>query len=99
MKQLEKTYKAGDKEYVYDPDLLSFYYKKFISLDDKEFLDKIPDALHFACYVCWLKEIESENCLADNGIIHELVHLLKPNDYILKDLPVIRKKFKEILII
>lgn len=43
---------------------------------DEVFLDDLPKALHLACVICWLKEIPTEICLCDQGIIHELVHLM-----------------------
>lgn len=46
-------------------------------MDDDEFLSKLVDAIHFACIVCYLKEISTQYVLNDTGVIHELVHLLK----------------------
>lgn len=48
-------------------------------MSDSEFLENLPDALHLACFICFLKEIPTYVCLTDKGIIHELVHLLKEN--------------------
>lgn len=53
-------------------------------MTDEEFLKSIPQAMHFAVYVCWVKEVGTQQLLADDGLIHELVHLLlereKPAD-------------------
>lgn len=98
MKQLERTYKVGDKLYQYDPEHLKFLYNKFINCSDKEFVDSLPDVLHFACYVSWVKEVDVDLLLSDSGLIHELVHLLKPGTKKFTDLSTIRKKFEEILI-
>lgn len=54
-------------------------YINFCNYSDSEFLDNLPDILHLACIVCFLKETPSYVCLSDTGIIHELVHLLKDN--------------------
>jgi hypothetical protein len=56
-------------------------YNSFIWKTDEEFLDDLPAALHFACFVCFFKEIPSYICLADTGIVHELVHLLQTGKY------------------
>lgn len=45
-------------------------------MSNPEFIQNAIGALHFACVVCWLKETGSA-VLADNGIIHELVHLVE----------------------
>jgi hypothetical protein len=49
--------------------------------------------------MCWLKEIPSDECLADDGIIHELVHLLQENTIKHSNLENIRKKFNKTLTI
>jgi len=55
---------------------LKEYYLSFCRMSDTDFLKELPNALHFACVVCFLKEIPTYVCLTDKGIIHELVHLL-----------------------
>lgn len=99
MKQLGRTYKVEDKEYNYDIKNLKYLYSKFINMPDEDFLDRLPDALHFTCYVSWIKEVKCDEILSDTGLIHELVHLLKPSTRQYTDLKEVRKKFEEILII
>lgn len=74
------------------------HYLELCGLSDEDFLKKIPQALHLACVICFLKEIPVEFCLTDRGIIHELVHLisLDPETYPM-DLKEIRKLFEETL--
>lgn len=55
------------------------HYLNFCEMSDSDFLENLPDALHLACMICFLKEIPTYVCLTDTGIIHELVHLLKEN--------------------
>lgn len=45
-------------------------------MSDEEFLTVLPDALHFACFICFVKELKTEHVLSDTGILHELVHLI-----------------------
>ncbi len=71
-------------------------YYHFIELSDDEFLADLPAVLHFACFVCFIKEIPSYVCLSDKGIIHELVHMLQSGvDGSVSSLNEIRKLFKE----
>ncbi len=51
---------------------------RLCEMDDATFLASLPAALHLACVVCFLKERPTYLCLADTGIVHELVHLLQP---------------------
>lgn len=99
MKLLPRIYKVRDKKFVYSPEELERYYEKFKNYSDQEFIDNIVDVLHFATYVCWLKEIPGDVCLADDGIIHELVHLIKPETRSDTELDRIRDDFNEKLII
>ena len=69
-------------EYILEHDRFNFSYqeskkifKKFKSLTDDEFILNIKEVLHFACFICFIKEIPTEQCLADGGLIHELIHL------------------------
>jgi hypothetical protein len=72
-------------------------YNEFINLTDEEFLERVPEALHLACIICYLKETPLEYCLSDMGVIHELTHLIHIKDETLVDLPRIRITFEEIL--
>lgn len=58
---------------------LKDHYLNFCEMNDSDFLKNLPDAIHLACVICFLKEIPTYVCLTDKGIIHELVHLLKEN--------------------
>lgn len=51
-------------------------YRRFYLMSDDEFLGNLLDILHFTVYVSYIKEGQARWLLADNGIIHELVHLL-----------------------
>lgn len=51
-------------------------YLRFVMMSDDEFLGNLLDILHFACFVCYIKENSTQSVLADTGVIHELIHLL-----------------------
>jgi hypothetical protein len=71
------------------------HHSRLCSLPDEEFLVSLPNALHLACVISYLKELDSEATVGDAGIVHELVHLLAvPQD---SDLSEIRRQFREVL--
>ena len=92
-----KEYKKENKTFLYDYDLLMFQYKKFLSMSNEEFIENILDAVHFACYVSYVKKLDTEETLSDTGIIHELVHLTKENTRPYQDINKTRKKFNKLL--
>jgi hypothetical protein len=51
-------------------------FRRYTMMSNEEFMANITDILHFACIVCWMKELQTQWILSDVGIIHELVHLL-----------------------
>ena len=92
-----KEYKREDKTFLFDRGLLEFQYRTFKKMNDKEFLENIVDALHFACYVSWLNKLSTEETLSDTGIIHELIHLTQTNTRRYQDIRKTRKKFNKLL--
>ena len=99
MKQLPKEYKVGDTNYIFDKKNLKRLYTKYINMSDEDFVDNAIDVLHFTCYVSWIKEIDGDKLLADDGLIHELVHLLKPGTRICVNIETLREKFDELLVL
>jgi len=78
------------------PEMKEHYYK-FKTMSDEEFMNNLPDIIHFACFVCWLKgTYEAWHACSDTGIIHELVHLLTiPLEESTTTLDTIREMFNE----
>lgn len=89
-------YFSGDKKFSLSYSELKENYTLYCKMSDVDFLLNLPDIIHTACIICFLKEIPTYVCLSDTGIIHELVHLLKENGTTtsIKD---IRDLFKETL--
>jgi hypothetical protein len=87
-------YSLSGKKYVLDYQDLKEKYNYFISLSNKDFLLDINNALHFACIVCFLKGY-GNNVLGDDGIIHEMVHLLSIGDEPMVNIEEIRMEFNE----
>lgn len=87
-------YVLDDKQYHLSYQELKSLYLQFCECSDEEFLDRLPEVLHLACIVGYLKEF-NKTSLADNGIIHQLVHCLHiPNEPLI-NLKEIREQFKE----
>lgn len=90
-------YTLDDKTFTWSYSELRDTYHAFVEMTDEEFLDDLVAAIHFACFVCFIKEIPSYVCLSDTGIVHELVHVLQygpvgATDF---DLGPVRELFKE----
>lgn len=75
------------------------YHLSYSELREKfiEFMNNLPEIIHFAFIVCFLKEIPSYLCLSDIGIIHELSHLLYIPEENTTTLEEIRKIFNDTL--
>lgn len=69
-------YLVGGKRYGFSYAELKADFERFRGLGDEEFLENLTEILHFAVFVCYLKEIPREATLSDEGIIHQLVHLM-----------------------
>lgn len=72
-------YFSDDKKFSLSYQDLKEQYILFGLMNDEDFIKNLPDAIHLACIICFVKEIPTYVCLTDTGIIHELVHLLKEN--------------------
>jgi hypothetical protein len=70
---------------------------RFAGMTDKRFLKELPAALHFAVFVCWFKELPSSQVLSDEGIVHQLAHLihLKGEPLVMARLGEIRELFNK----
>lgn len=72
-------------------------YLQYSTYTDEYFLKELPNILHFACFVSYLKELGTECTLSDVGIIHQLVHLISDPQDALPNLSEIREQFNELL--
>ena len=85
------NYTQGNREYHLDYQSLKNDFNRISSLNDEQFLENLPNILHLTVFVCWFKGLSSNVVLADDGIVHQLVHLLT-----LRDEPLIMGNLKEI---
>ena len=86
-------------EYIVDGRKFSLSYTQLrtlyldaLSMTDEAFISDLPNLLHLACAIAYLKEIPASQCISDRGIIHQLVHLLAISDPVI-DLSEIRRQF------
>ncbi len=84
-------YNVGDKKFGCSYQELKEEHLRFVGMTDKQFKKNLPAALHLAVFLCWFKELPSGMVLCDDGIIHQLVHLLH-----LKNEPIITDQFDDI---
>ncbi|WDG52481.1 hypothetical protein [Pseudomonas chlororaphis] len=84
-------YVVGGREYSASYQDLREEYTRFAGMTDKRFLKELPAALHFAVFVCWFKELPSSIVLSDEGIVHQLAHLIQ-----LKGEPLVMTRLGEI---
>jgi hypothetical protein len=70
-------------------------YLRYKGMTDKQFLKSLVPALHFVCIVSYLKEAPAYVLLSDEGLIHQMVHLLDKNtkSTVLPKLKEIREQF------
>jgi len=87
-------YLVGDKKYELRYSELKADFERYSAMSDDDFLASLPQIIHFAVMIGYLKELPSSCLLADNGIIHELVHLLDGTD---ADLAEVRELFDTVL--
>lgn len=87
-------YLINDTKYHFSYKELKEKYLELSFLTLEEFLERLPEILHFAVFVCWFKGRGNE-CLSDVGIIHQLIHLLHIKDEPLVDAEKIKKQFEE----
>lgn len=74
-------------------------YFEFVKMTDAEFLANLPAAAHFACVVGWLKELGPAATIGDEGIVHELVHLMHIPETCGGNLKRIRRSFRDLLML
>lgn len=87
--------KQSGGTYAFSYSELKEDYWKFRQMNDAEFIDNVLDILHFACFVCFFKEV-GNSALSDIGIVHELIHLANPKTKNGVKLPELRQLFNKV---
>lgn len=68
-------YNVDGKPYSLSYSSLVDKYMDICNYDDETFKANIPEILHTACVIMWLKE-RAQTAMSDIGIVHELAHFL-----------------------
>jgi hypothetical protein len=59
--------------------------ERFSGLPDSEFLVHLPRIAHQSCWVAWMAlksgQIDQDDILGDEGILHEIIHLIDPSTH------------------
>lgn len=90
-------YRVGDKTYALSYKELRDKYVEFISIKDREFKERLPEALHLACIISYLKEIPNNCLVADDGLLHLIAHQLHIPDDTTHEFREMRRLFKKLL--
>ena len=91
-------YKVDEHHYTVSYSELREHYHRFVRMKDSEFMANLPAAAHFACIVCWLKEVGAEASIGDRGIVHMLIHQIEHGDtFPTEPLKETRRVFKKLL--
>lgn len=69
-------YTVNNKKFSFSYKELKNQYEEFRDMSDEEFFSDIPKLLHFVSFVAFLKEISTNTLLCDDGLLHELIHIL-----------------------
>ena len=89
------NYKVGGKSYSVSHKDLVGYYKEFIKFSSKEFMERLPEILHLVCIVSYIDDYTTKEVLSDQGLLHQLIHLLHIPDEPLIIQEDIQRQFEE----
>lgn len=68
-------------------------YNEVLDWGDDNFMNRLPEILHLACIICFIKETPVEHSLGDEGVVHQIAHLIHiPEEY--PDISLVRETFK-----
>lgn len=88
---------SDDKRYHYSYQQLRQEYLRMVEMSDKEFIKNLVPAIHLACAICFFKELGLEPSIGDDGVVHNLAHLMHIPGEPMIVLADIRRQFKETL--
>ena len=90
-------YLVNSKKYSFSYTEMKELYDKYSKYSNKDFLENLPDIIHFSCIISYFKELNNEQTISDEGLIHQLVHLLTiPNEPLI-EIKEIRNQFNELM--
>jgi len=72
-------------------------YEEVVNYTNLQFKENIIKIAHLACIISYFKELPSECTIGDEGIVHQLIHLMDIPDEPLISLQEIREQFNTLL--
>lgn len=89
-------YIVNNKKFNFSYAELKEIYHQYVEMSDVEFFSDLPKLLHYVAFVAFLKEIPTNTLLCDDGLLHELIHMLDGTELV-TDKEDIRELFKELM--
>lgn len=72
----------------------------FRKINNYEFLRELPRIIHSACFLSYIAiksgALRIDECLCDEGIVHELIHLLNNSELTERHINKVRGKFERL---
>ena len=94
MKSKFYNYSIGKNKYSIEIKKLKEYYLEYIELSDSEFMERLPEITHLACILSYLDRLGTMHVLSDEGLVHQLIHLMHIPDEPLINIIAIRSPFE-----
>lgn len=69
-------YTTGGKSYNFDYQEMKKLYNQVCLFPEEIFIERLKDILHLACTICYFKGLSLEETLGDEGVIHQIAHLM-----------------------
>lgn len=87
-------YIVDDKKYSLNYQELCEKYHEFIGLTDRQFRERLPEAMHLACIISYLKGINANNLVSDQGLLHLIAHQMHIPQHTTSEFREMRRQFK-----
>lgn len=91
------SYKVDGVEYSISYHELRENHLRFCSMTDAQFRAALPEALHLACIISYLKELPNNCLVSDRGIIHLIAHQIHIPSATKHEFKIMRQSFKRML--
>lgn len=71
-----QTPKGENRTYTYNPSELVAEYNSICSMSVEQFRLNISKVLHYSVFACYIFNIPSKDVCSDQGLLHQLIHLV-----------------------
>lgn len=73
------------------------HYLRVCAMTDKQFKAALPEILHIACIISYVKEIPNNCLVSDQGLIHLIAHQMHIPEDSTFEFRTLRRRFKVLL--